>query len=121
MSTFALLLVASVVGWLATLSLVRDVHRLEFTDFLIATSGSCCAAFLVMPWMGISVWGDYGLRLPAAFGMGLAALSVLVLANLVRGRGFRAGKLAQCAGFKRISNNFGQSLPVTNSRSVAAS
>lgn len=121
MNTFALLLVALVVGWLATLSLVRDIHRLEFTDFLIAASGACCAAFLVLPRMGISVWGDYGLRLPAAFGMGLAAVSVLVLANLVRGRGFRAGKLAHRAGFKRISNNFGQSLPVTNSRSVAAS
>lgn len=93
MSTFALLLVALVVGWLATLSLVRDIHRMEFADFLIAASGAFCAAFVAMPRMGMAVWGDYGLRLPALLGMALAAVSVLVLANLLRGRGFRAGKL----------------------------
>ena len=93
MITLALLLVACVVGWLTTLSLVRDVRRLELTDFLIAASGAFCSAFLLMPRMGLPVWGDYGLRLSALAGMALAAVTVLVLANLVRGRGFRAGKL----------------------------
>lgn len=93
MSTFTLLMVALVVGWLATLSLVRDVHRLEFADFLIAAGGAFCWAFLAMPRMGIPVWGDYGLRLSATLGMSLCAFSLLVVANLVRGRGLRAGKL----------------------------
>lgn len=93
MITLALLLVAFVVGWLTTLSLVRDVRRLELTDFLIAASGAFCSAFLLMPRMGWPVWGDYGLRLSALAGMALAAVTVLILANLLRGRGFRAGKL----------------------------
>lgn len=96
MSTFALLLialVALVVGWIATLSLVRDVRRLECRDFLIAASGAFCSAFLVLPRLGVQVWGDYGLRLPAIGAMALAAVAVLMLANLVRGRGLRGGKL----------------------------
>jgi predicted membrane-bound spermidine synthase len=93
MITSALLLVAFVVGWITTLSLVRDLRRLELTDFLIAASGAFCSAFLLMPRLGLPVWGDYGLRLSTLFGMALAAMTVLVLANLLRGRGFRAGKL----------------------------
>jgi|SRR5581483_10785726 len=92
MSTFALLLIASVVGWLATLSLVRDIYKLEFTDFLISSGAAFCAAYM-LPWMGIAVWGDYGLRLAPTLCMALAAFGVLMLANLVRGRGFRAGAL----------------------------
>jgi hypothetical protein len=93
MITSALLLVAFVVGWITTLSLVRDLRRLEFTDFLIAASGAFCSAVVLMPRMGLPVWGDYGLRLSALFAMALAAVTVLVLANLLRGRGLRAGKL----------------------------
>jgi hypothetical protein len=96
MSTFALMLVAfvaSVVGWLATLSLVRDVRRTEFRDFLIAAGGAFCSAAIIMPKLGIAVWGDYGLRFPAVLGMALAAAGALVVANLVRGRGVRCGAL----------------------------
>ena len=96
MNPFALLLVALVavvVGWIATLSLVRDIHRTELTDFLIAAGGAFCSAFLVLPRMGIQVWGDYGLTLPATLGMAVVAVVVLMLANLARGRGLRCGKL----------------------------
>ena len=123
MSIFALLLialVAMVVGWIATLSLVRDIRRLECRDFLIAAGGAFCSAFLVLPRLGIQVWGDYGLRLPAIGAMAVAAVVVLMLANLVRGRGLRAGK-PHLAGFSRISNSFGHSFPVTHRRSVAGS
>jgi len=108
MSIFALLLialVALVVGWIATLSLVRDVRGLECRDFLIAASGAFCSAFLVLPRLGIQVWGDYGLRLPAIGAMAVAAVVVLMLANLVRGRGLRAGKLRLAAA--RHSLRFG--------------
>ncbi len=100
MNPFALLLVALVavvVGWLATLSLVRDIHRTELTDFLIAATGAFCSAFLVLPRLGIQVWGDYGLTLPATLGMAVAAVMVLTLANLARGRGLRCGKLRSLA------------------------
>lgn len=95
MNPFALLLVALVavvVGWIATLSLVRDVHKVELTDFLIAAGGAFCSAFLVLPRLGIQVWGDYGLTLPATLGMAMAAVVVLMVANLARRRGLRCGK-----------------------------
>lgn len=93
MNTLALLLVAFVVGWITTLSLVRDVRRLELGDFLIAAGGAFCWAYVAMPRMGVPVWGDYGLRLTTLLGMALAAVGVLVATNLVRGRGIRAGQL----------------------------
>jgi len=93
MSTFALLLVSLVMGWLATLALVRDVHRLEFRDVLIAASGAACWAFVGMPRMGMQIWGEYGLRFSAILEIGLAAVTLLVVANLLRGRGFRCGTL----------------------------
>lgn len=100
MSTFELLLVALValvVGWIATLSLVRDVRRLQCRDFLIAAGGAFGSALLVLPRLGIQLWGDYGLRLAAIGAMAVAAVVVLMLANLVRGRGLRAGKLGLAA------------------------
>ena len=92
MSTMAVGLMALVLGWLSTLALVRDVTRVELTDFTIAASGALATA-LLLPRVGFEVWGEYGLRLPTLATMGAAALLTLVTANLARGRGIRAGAL----------------------------
>ena len=92
MHTAAILPVALVLGWLSTLSLARDVARLELADFLIATGGALATA-LVLPRMGFEVWGEYGLRLTALGMMEVAAVLTLIAANLARGRGVRAGAL----------------------------
>ena len=92
MHTAAIFPVALVLGWLSTLSLARDVARLELADFMIATGGALAMA-LLLPRMGYEIWGEYGLRL-ATFGMmEAAAVLTLMAANLVRGRGLRAGAL----------------------------
>lgn len=91
MSTFTLLFASLVMGWLATLALVRDVHRLQCRDVLIAACGAAGWAFLGMPFFNLPVWGDYGLRLSAIVQIAVAAFVLLMLANLVRGRGVRAG------------------------------
>jgi hypothetical protein len=92
MSTAAISLVALVVGWLCTLSLVRDLKCVELTDFAIAAGGALATA-LLLPHMGLEIWGEYGLRLSALALMAAAAVSTLVAANLARGRGIRAGVL----------------------------
>jgi hypothetical protein len=112
MSTFALLLVSLVMGWLATLALVRDVHRLQLRDVLIAASGACCWAFVGMPRMGLQVWGEYGLRFSAILELALAAVTVLVVANLVRGRGFRCGTL--CMRSRALHAVGGSTLSIKN-------
>lgn len=92
MGTVAIFLVALVLGWLATLSLARDIARLELTDFVIAASGGWAIA-LLLPLMGFEVWGEYGLRLATLGMMEAAAMLTLIAANLARGRGIRAGAL----------------------------
>jgi uncharacterized membrane protein YeaQ/YmgE (transglycosylase-associated protein family) len=92
MGTVALFLVALVLGWLGTLSLARDVSRLELTDFSIAATGSLLIG-LVLPRLGCDIWGQNGLRMSALFAMAGAAVVTLVAANLLRGRGMRAGLL----------------------------
>jgi len=92
MITAAIILVALVLGWLGTLFLARDVMRVELTDFTIAASGALATA-LLLPRVGFEVWGEYGLRLSALATMEAAALLTLVVANLARGRGIRAGAL----------------------------
>lgn len=92
MGTVAIFQVALVLGWLTTLSLARDVARLELADFLIATGGALATA-LLLPRMGFEVWGVYGLRLATLAIMEAGALLTLVAANLARRRGIRAGVL----------------------------
>ncbi len=92
MDMVALFLVALVVGWLGTLSLVRDVARMEFVDFLIAATGALLAG-VMLPRLGYEVWGDNGLRIPPLCAMAGASLITLIAANLIRGRGIRAGLL----------------------------
>ena len=96
MSTAAIGLVALVLGWLGTLSLVRDVKRLELTDFTIAAAGAIACAWL-LPRLGFEVWGEYGLRPATVALMEVAAVLTLISANLARGRGIRAGASSSLA------------------------
>jgi len=92
MGTISLLLVALVLGWLGTLCLVRDVSRLQARDFLIAAGGALVAG-LLLPRVGLEIFGDNGLRMPSLSAMGAGSILTLVVANLIRGRGIRAGAL----------------------------
>ncbi len=90
MGTIALFLVALVLGWLGTLLLVRDVSRLQFRDFSIAAAGALTAG-LILPRIGFEVLGENGLRMSTLLAMAAASVLTLITANLLRGRGFRAG------------------------------
>ncbi len=90
MGTIALFLVALVLGWLGTLLLVRDVSRLQARDFSIAAAGALLAG-LILPRIGFEVLGENGLRMSTLLAMAAAAVLTLVVANLIRGRGIRAG------------------------------
>ncbi len=92
MGTVALFLVALVLGWLGTLSLARDVSRLQFRDVSIAAAGALLIGF-VLPRVGWEIWGQNGLRLSALSAMAAASVLTLAAANLLRGRGMRAGVL----------------------------
>jgi hypothetical protein len=92
MGIVALPLVALVLGWLGTLSLVQDVSRLEFTDFSIATTGALLTG-LILPRMGLELLGENGLRMSTLCAMAAASVLTLVAANLIRGRGIRASAL----------------------------
>jgi uncharacterized membrane protein YeaQ/YmgE (transglycosylase-associated protein family) len=92
MGTIFLFLVALVLGWLGALCLVRDVSRLELTDFSIGAAGALVTG-LLLPRLGLEVWGENGLRMSTLSSMAAAAILSLVLANLLRGRGIRAGAL----------------------------
>jgi uncharacterized membrane protein YeaQ/YmgE (transglycosylase-associated protein family) len=92
MGMIALVLVALVVGWLGTLALVRDLSRVELTDFSISATGALLAG-LILPRMGFEVLGENGLRLSTVFAMAGASILTLMVANLIRGRGLRAGVL----------------------------
>jgi len=92
MGTVALSLVALVLGWLGTLLLARDVSRLQARDVSIAAAGALLIG-LVLPRLGWEIWGQNGLRLPALAAMATAAVLTLTAANLLRGRGMRAGVL----------------------------
>src|SRR5262245_20787886 len=103
MEMVALLLMALVLGWLGTLSLVRDLSRVEFTDFLIATAGALSAG-LLLPRLGFDLWGDNGLRISPLCTMAGASLVTLISANLIRGRGMRAGVVLSSMELQRVAD-----------------
>ncbi len=90
MGTVVLFLVALVVGWLGTLLLVRDVSRLQLRDFTIAAAGALLAGW-ILPRIGLEILGENGLRMSTLLAMTGAAVLTLAAANLIRGRGIRAG------------------------------
>jgi uncharacterized membrane protein YeaQ/YmgE (transglycosylase-associated protein family) len=92
MDTISLFLVALVLGWLGTLCLVRDLSRLELTDFSIAAAGALVTG-LMLPRLGLEIWGENGLRTSSLASMATASILTLVAANLIRGRGIRSGVL----------------------------
>jgi uncharacterized membrane protein YeaQ/YmgE (transglycosylase-associated protein family) len=81
MNVVALLTVAVLVGWIATLILHDEV---SLPDFAIAIAGAAFAGSLLAPSLGISPTGDYGLSLPGALLCWGGAMTLLALINLLR-------------------------------------
>jgi len=75
MDVVTLLMVAVLVGWLATLILQGKNDDVYVCDFSIAVTGAALAGGLIAPSLGISPTGQYGLTL---------ATALLAAANLLR-------------------------------------
>jgi uncharacterized membrane protein YeaQ/YmgE (transglycosylase-associated protein family) len=83
MNIVTLLVVAVLVGWLATLILHSDVDSLSLLDLGVGVAGAALVGGLA-PFFGISTTGEYGLTLAGTFVSWLGAMSLLALVNLVR-------------------------------------
>jgi len=91
MSVIALLILSVLVGWLATLILYSDVGRVSLPDFATAVIGAGIAGGLVAPVLGIPLIGEYGFTLLGTLTSWVGAMSLLVVANLLRRGQLRCG------------------------------
>ena len=81
MNFVALLTVAVLVGWIATLILHDEV---SLSDFAIAIAGAALAGGLLAPSLGISPTGEYGLSLSGTLLCWGGAMTLPAISNLLR-------------------------------------
>ena len=86
MNVVALLTVAVLVGWIATLILHDEV---SLSDFAIAIAGAALAGGLLAPSRGVSPTGDYGFSLSGTLLCWGGAMTLVALINLLRHGGLR--------------------------------
>lgn len=72
------------VGWLSTLLMHRDLHRVSWCDFAVAVTGAGAAGTLLELCLGMPLTGPQGLSFPAALGCGCGATALLGAVNLAR-------------------------------------
>jgi len=85
MHMVTLSVVSLLVGWLATLILLSDLHSCSLLDLAIGVAGAALVGGLLAPIFGIETsTGEYGLTLAGTLTQWLGALSVLALVNLAR-------------------------------------
>jgi uncharacterized membrane protein YeaQ/YmgE (transglycosylase-associated protein family) len=92
MSIATLSVVALLAGWLATLTLERDVDKLSLVDVIVGIAGAALVGGLLAPFLGISTHGEYGFTLSGTFASWLGAISLLALVNLARHGQVRCGR-----------------------------
>jgi uncharacterized membrane protein YeaQ/YmgE (transglycosylase-associated protein family) len=81
MNFVALLTVAVLVGWIATLILHDEV---SLSDFAIAIAGAALAGSLLAPRLGISPTGEQGLSLSGTLLCWGGAMTLPAISNLLR-------------------------------------
>jgi uncharacterized membrane protein YeaQ/YmgE (transglycosylase-associated protein family) len=81
MNFVALLTVAVLVGWIATLILHDEV---SLSDFAIAIAGAALAGGLLAPRLGISPTGEHGLSLSGTLLCWGGAMTLPAISNLLR-------------------------------------
>jgi uncharacterized membrane protein YeaQ/YmgE (transglycosylase-associated protein family) len=92
MNIVTLLIVAVLVGWLATLILHRDVNSLSLLDLIVGVTGAALVGGLLAPFFGISTAGKYGFTLSGTFVSWLGAMTLLILVNLARHGHIQCGR-----------------------------
>ena len=86
MNVVALVTVAVLVGWIATLILHDEV---SLSDFAIAIAGAVLAGGLLAPTLGVSPTGDYGFSPSGTLLCWGGAMTLVALINLLRHGGLR--------------------------------
>lgn len=85
MHMVTLSVVSLLVGWLATLILLSDLHSCSLLDFAVSVAGAALVGGLLAPILGIATTtGEYGLTLSGTVMAWLGAMSLLALVNLAR-------------------------------------
>jgi uncharacterized membrane protein YeaQ/YmgE (transglycosylase-associated protein family) len=84
MSAVTWFAVPIIVGWLATLIMHPDLHKVSWRDFAIAIAGAGVTAAVLYRWFGVSLTGPYGMSLLGTFGCGCGATALLAVANVAR-------------------------------------
>lgn len=92
MHILTLIIVAVLVGWLATLILHSDVDSLSLLDLAVGIAGAAVVGGLLAPFFGISTAGAYGFTLSGTFVSWLGAMSVLAVVNLARHGRIQCGR-----------------------------
>jgi uncharacterized membrane protein YeaQ/YmgE (transglycosylase-associated protein family) len=84
MSVVTWIAVPMIVGWLATLTMHSDLHKVSWSDFAISVVGAGLAAALLELCFGVSLSGPNGMSLLGTLGCGCGALALLAAVNLAR-------------------------------------
>ncbi|MGO9803012.1 MAG: hypothetical protein ACLPTM_14195 [Steroidobacteraceae bacterium] len=84
MSVLTWVAVPIIVGWLATLIMHPDLHKVSWCDFAIAVAGAGLATALLDRCFGVPVTGPYGISSLGALGCGCGATALLAAANVAR-------------------------------------
>lgn len=84
MEVVALLTVAVLAGWLATLILHAEIAEISLVNFSVAIAGALLAGLVLAPSLGISPTGEYGLSLAGTVLAWAGAMTLLAIVNLLR-------------------------------------
>jgi uncharacterized membrane protein YeaQ/YmgE (transglycosylase-associated protein family) len=84
MSVVTWILVPTIVGWLATLIMHRDLHKVSWCDFAIAVAGGGLAAALLDRGFGVPLTGPCGMSLLGTLGSSCGATGLLAAVNVTR-------------------------------------
>ena len=80
----AVLILAVLVGWLATLIMQTDIQKVSILNFTIAIAGAALGGGILAPHLGIATIDQYGFSASGILVSWLAAMLLLVTTNLIR-------------------------------------
>ena len=84
MNMLTLLILAVVVGWLATLIMQSDVRKVSARNFIVAVIGAWLGARFLAPSFGISPITEYGFGMAGTLVSWVAAIVLLAVVKLAR-------------------------------------
>jgi uncharacterized membrane protein YeaQ/YmgE (transglycosylase-associated protein family) len=84
MSAVTWIAVPVIIGWLATLIMHPDLHKVSWCDFAIAVAGAGVGAAVLDRCFGIPLTGLYGMSSSGTLGCSCGATALLAAVNVAR-------------------------------------